>query len=367
MYYGWYIAGALAITETVSYGVLFYAFSVFIQPMEAELGWSRAEISGAFSLSLLLTGLVAFPVGYWLDKRGSRLLMTAGSVGATVMVLLWSRVNSLPEFMAVMALMGLCSAGVLYEPAFVVITAWFTEKRGAAMALLTFVAGFAATIFIPLAAALLQAFGASTADIFRSTDGWVVSIFVSEAALILSIYAVMAGLNIAANEEQAGILDVLLSLPISRRAYLLEKWAAYGLISLGILLLCAALPALAVITLGVDADLTIIIGSILNIYPGLLLVTTITALFTVLCRRRFVAIGAVAAFVIGSYILNIIGNTASGAVADLMQQLSYFHHVFGEDIVLGSYSPTSFIALLLVTLVGVAACLRLFNHRDIGL
>ena len=159
IYYGWYIAIVLAITETVSYGVMFYAFSVFITPMEAELGWSRAEISGAFSLALLMTGLAAFPVGFWLDKHGSRLLMTMGSLGATATVLLWSRVQTLPEFVLIMALMGFCGAAVLYEPAFAVIATWFARKRGTAMAVVTFIAGFSSTIFIPLADALLVAYG----------------------------------------------------------------------------------------------------------------------------------------------------------------------------------------------------------------
>ena len=159
IYYGWYIALVLAITETVSYGVLFYAFPVFIRPMEAEFGWSRGELSGAFSLSLLITGLVALPVGYWLDKRGARLLMTAGSTGATIMVLLWSQVNSFPDFMVIMGLMGFFGAAILYEPAFAVIAAWFAQSRGKAMALLTFIAGFSSTIFTPLSHALLEAFG----------------------------------------------------------------------------------------------------------------------------------------------------------------------------------------------------------------
>ena len=159
IYYGWTIATVLAITETVSYGVIVYAFTVFITPMEADLGWSRAEISGAFSLFFLITGIFAFPVGYWLDKHGSRLLMTLGSIGATVSVLLWSQVRTLPEFLAVMSLMGVFGAAVLYEPAFTVIAAWFKGNRGTAMALVTFVAGFASTIFIPLTDALLVAYG----------------------------------------------------------------------------------------------------------------------------------------------------------------------------------------------------------------
>ena len=159
IYYGWVIALVLAVTETVSYGALFYAFPVFIAPMEAEFGWSRGALSGAFSLSLLISGLVALPVGFWLDKHGSRLLMTAGSVGATVMVLLWSQVNAFPEFIAVMALMGFFSAAILYEPAFAVITTWFARRRGAAMAVVTFIAGFASTIFTPLSHVLLESFG----------------------------------------------------------------------------------------------------------------------------------------------------------------------------------------------------------------
>jgi len=158
-YYGWTIALVLATTTTVSYGVLFYAFSVFIAPMEAEFGWSRGELSGAFSLSLLITGLVALPLGYWLDKRGSRLLMTAGSIGAMVAVMLWSQVNTLPEFIAVTALMGFFGAAILYEPAFAVIAAWFSQSRGTAMAIVTFIAGFASTIFTPLSQALLEAYG----------------------------------------------------------------------------------------------------------------------------------------------------------------------------------------------------------------
>lgn len=159
VYYGWNIAVALAITETVSYGVLVYAFTVFITPMEAELGWSRSAISGAFSLFFLVSGIFAFPVGYWLDKHGARLLMTLCSAGASLFVLMWSQVSTLPEFLVIMALLGVCAAGVLYEPAFTVIATWFRHNRGTAMAVVTFVAGFASTIFVPLTDALLVAYG----------------------------------------------------------------------------------------------------------------------------------------------------------------------------------------------------------------
>jgi MFS family permease len=159
LYYGWYITFTLAITETISWGIIYYAFSVFITPMEADLGWSRGQLTGGFSLMLLITGVMAFPVGAWIDKHGSRLLMTAGSVGGSALVIAWSQVDDLTAFYLIWAGLGVCAAAVLYEPAFAVIATWFVRRRSRALAIVTFAAGLASTIFIPLSDALLNAFG----------------------------------------------------------------------------------------------------------------------------------------------------------------------------------------------------------------
>ncbi|HET6667682.1 MAG TPA: hypothetical protein VFG98_10420 [Intrasporangium sp.] len=50
VFHGWRIVAALAVTETLSWGVLYYAFAVFQVPMGAELGLSSA-LKGAFSLA----------------------------------------------------------------------------------------------------------------------------------------------------------------------------------------------------------------------------------------------------------------------------------------------------------------------------
>ncbi len=223
-----------------------------------------------------------------------------------------------------------------------------------------------ADLFESLPPALLTAFGASSAEFFRTTEGWVVTILVSELALFLSVYAVLAGLAISANEEQSGILDVVLSLPISRRAFLLEKWLAYALLAFGTVLISALLPTLTAIGLGIDADIGIIFASILAVYPSALIVITVTVLLSTLFRRRIAAIGAVAAFVIGSYMSSIVGSSASGPIADLLETLSYFSHVGGESIVSGEYEPGGTLALLVAAGLGFALSAHLFDRRDIG-
>lgn len=166
LYYGWIITLTLAVTETVSWGILHYAFSVFLTPMERELGWSRAELTGGFSLSLLVMGAMAFPVGAWIDRHGPRLLMTLGSIAASLLVVAWSRVTDLTTFYLIWAGIGVCAAAVLYEPAFAVIATWFARKRGRALAIITFAAGLASTIFVPLSDVLLNAVGWRDATLY---------------------------------------------------------------------------------------------------------------------------------------------------------------------------------------------------------
>ena len=158
-YYGWALVWALGITATVSYGVLSYAFAVFITPMGSELGWSKTEITGAFSLGAVVAGLAAVPIGRWVDRQGPRWVMTSGSILASVLLVLWARVESVTGFYAIWALLGVASAAVLYEPAFAVLAWWFHARRGRALTVLTFLGGFASVIFVPLATWLVSRYG----------------------------------------------------------------------------------------------------------------------------------------------------------------------------------------------------------------
>jgi MFS family permease len=153
------IVAALSATVTVSYGVLAYAFPVLFVPMQAELGLSRTELSIAASISLAAAAVAGVGVGWLLDRRDPRLVMTAGSVVATLMVLAWSRVESAAALYGVFAVLGAAMAAVTYGPAFTVLTKWFTERRTAALTALTVAGAFASLIFSPLTEALASALG----------------------------------------------------------------------------------------------------------------------------------------------------------------------------------------------------------------
>jgi MFS family permease len=158
---GWRIVGALSVTETVSWGIIYYAFAVFLVPMQRELGLSTAQLTGAFSVALLVSAVAGIAVGRYLDRHSPRTLMTAGSVAATALVLAWSQIDGVWALYALWVGLGLVMAVVLYEPAFTVLAKWFPNpaERRHAMTALTLVAALASFIFLPLSQALIDAHG----------------------------------------------------------------------------------------------------------------------------------------------------------------------------------------------------------------
>jgi MFS family permease len=153
------ILATLSTTEIVSWGVLVYAFPVLITPMESEFGWSRGEVTGAFSVALLASALAAIPAGRWLDRRGPRGLMTAGSVIAVLSLAAWSRIGEAWQLYALFVPLGVAMAFTLYEPAFATLAVWFARRSPRrALTVLTLFGALASAVFTPLTTWLLELF-----------------------------------------------------------------------------------------------------------------------------------------------------------------------------------------------------------------
>ncbi|MGI5151334.1 MFS transporter [Plantactinospora sp. CA-294935] len=163
-FHGWQIVAALAITQTVGYGTLYYAFAVLLHPMATDLHASTTTVTGAFTASVLTWALVAVPVGRWLDRHGGQALMTTGSLLATGLLVAWSQVRTVTQLYVVLVGIGLAMAMALYEAATAVIVSWFEPaRRPRALLAMIVVAGFASTIFLPLTGQLVAHHGWRTA------------------------------------------------------------------------------------------------------------------------------------------------------------------------------------------------------------
>jgi predicted MFS family arabinose efflux permease len=153
------ILWVLSMGQLISWGLVYYTFPLFVVPMQKELGWSRNDLFGALSAGLLVAGLSSIPVGHWIDRGHARKLMTAGSVVAAGLFVVWSRIESLPMFYLLWIGLGACQSVILYEPAFAVITRVYGPRFKQGIMVMTFVGGLASTFGIPFAQLLIERIG----------------------------------------------------------------------------------------------------------------------------------------------------------------------------------------------------------------
>jgi len=147
-----------ALTQTIGWGTLFIPFALMVQPMEAALGWSRAELNGAFTLGILLSGVLAIPVGRWVDRHGGQVPLAWGAVLGAAMLAAWAMVEHLWAFYVIWFGLGVAHATALWGPAMAVVVALAKQPMRVITAI-TFITGFCGTIFIPLTALLIGTLG----------------------------------------------------------------------------------------------------------------------------------------------------------------------------------------------------------------
>ena len=207
VFHGWRIVAALAVTQTVGYGTLYYAFAVLLQPIATTLHASATTVTGALTASILAGAMIAVPVGRWLDHHGGRALMTVGSALATGLVFAWSQVRTVTQLYTVLIGIGLTAAMVLYEPAFAVVVSWFDpQRRARALLSITLVAGFASAVFLPLTGALVQHYGWRQALLILATMHGLVTVPLHGLVLRKAPHAMAAAARHSGPERRRAVI-----------------------------------------------------------------------------------------------------------------------------------------------------------------
>jgi predicted MFS family arabinose efflux permease len=153
--------------QCVYWGMLYYGFSVVLEPVVRDLATSRAWVAGAFSLGLLVMALAAPQIGRWVDRdRAARVMRVGAWIGVGGLAAA-SQVTTVYELYAVWAVLGLAMATLFYEPVFglVIRTVSHDGDRLRALASVTVLGGLASTIFLPVMAFTLNHLGWRTTEL----------------------------------------------------------------------------------------------------------------------------------------------------------------------------------------------------------
>ncbi len=213
---------------------------------------------------------------------------------------------------------------------------------------------------------LLQAFGLEDTAMIGTPIGFISFAAFTYGAIVLAVFAVTAGLGITANEEDEGVMDVFLALPISRTQVVIEKYLGYTVIAVGIILVLFLSLILGISATGMDISISRLFELCLNLLPSMLLIMAFTAMVAGLIRRKAIATAVAGTFVLASYFIDMIGSAASDTFAESLSALSFFSYIDSNTVSQEGLNIGNMVILLVLAVVLLAGAVVFFNRRDVG-
>lgn len=132
-------------------GLLLYAWSVFIKPLNEEFGWSRAEISMAFSICALIFGLTTFAAGKMSDKYGPRIVVIIGSLILAFGFILSAFIHFKWQLYLTYGVIAGLGGGLVYLPPIATAPKWWPDRKALATGFAVVGLGLGSFIMAPLA------------------------------------------------------------------------------------------------------------------------------------------------------------------------------------------------------------------------
>jgi len=152
------VVSAATVAMAMGFGGL-GLITVFMSPIEADLGWTRSDTSLGYALSTAGMAVGGFFWGRLSDRMDVRLLLAIGAAGMVTSLLTMSMLRSLPLFYIAHVLYGGFGFSTLYSPLLSTSGEWFPERRGLVMGVVT-AGGAAGQGLLPFFASfLINAFG----------------------------------------------------------------------------------------------------------------------------------------------------------------------------------------------------------------
>jgi MFS family permease len=141
VYFGWVIVFAAASIMMV-FAIQMSSRGIFLTSLIDWFGWDRGDVSGAYSVSFIVSGLLALLSGRLTDRFGPRIVITFLGLLVGSGLLLMSTVSSIVHVYLIWALMIGVGSSCGITPILSTLPKWFNKRRGLVIGI-TF-AGFSA-------------------------------------------------------------------------------------------------------------------------------------------------------------------------------------------------------------------------------
>jgi len=161
IFYGWWNVATGFVGMGLSYAMFtVFAFGTFVKPLQEEFGWSRGELSFAYTMTNIAVVIASPCLGILIDRFGVRRILIPSVIlmGITVasMTLLTANIWHLYALYFLIPFLG---AGTLPQSYSRVLIAWFNRRRGIALGISLAGFGVGAALVPVVAQMTIETFG----------------------------------------------------------------------------------------------------------------------------------------------------------------------------------------------------------------
>jgi len=204
VYYGWWLLAGSVVAMALGSGVSFWAFGLYVQPMEDQFGWTRAEVSLGFAVSILVSGLAGPLVGKWIDVQGARIVIIIGAALTGATYILLATTSELWQWYAYLSINAFPRQMMFFIPFQTLIARWFDRRRGVALSVLGSGFSLGGFVVVPVMQVIIARFGWEGSFIFSGIV--TVGLFVPLGLFLVKDSPADAGLHVegaAVKEDDA--------------------------------------------------------------------------------------------------------------------------------------------------------------------
>ena len=235
MNFAWLMVAVCTAMVAMAFGAI-GTVAVFLEPLAAEFGWPRADVSAAYSVATVATGLGGIAMGYIADRMPVRRVALLGALVPGLAFIFLSKLDSTRELYVLYAVMGLAGIGAIMAPLNSLASLWLARNPGLAIGIVS-AGGAAGQGLVPFFARYVIV-----------TEGWRQAYF----TLGLMFIGVMLPLALLLRNAPARAAGTPAGNPAAQ-----SKVKLLALLSLAAALccICMATPLVHVVTLGSDRGL----------------------------------------------------------------------------------------------------------------
>jgi MFS family permease len=234
MNFAWLMVAVCTAMVAMAFGAI-GTVAVFLEPLAAEFGWPRADVSAAYSVATVATGLGGIAMGHFADRMPVRRVALLGALVPGVAFVFLSALRTTRELYVLYALMGLAGIGAIMAPLNSLASLWLARNPGLAIGIVS-AGGAAGQGLVPYFARYVIV-----------TDGWRQA-YLTLGLLFIGVMVPLALLLRNAPRAQA-VRPSAAGGPSAIRLLALLSVAA------ALCCICMATPLVHVVTLGSDRGL----------------------------------------------------------------------------------------------------------------